>query len=328
MISGSFNSDTEDHPCRSVRIMFYNVENLFNVVDDSLKDDQAFLPDGVMRWNSGRYKKKIDQLYKTIVAAGEWNPPAIVAFCEVEGRSVLEDLIYKTYLSKYNYGILHEDSPDPRGIDVCIIYRRDCVEMVDFSYWVPETDEGTGFTSRSVLCARFVVFTDTLHLIVNHWPSRRGGVLAGEELRLSLASMIREKADSITGQGQGDSKIVVLGDFNCSPGDRVMQALVNPEKAGSSLVNLSESIDDGDHGTYRYKGTWELIDQVIVSENLLTCKKGLFTDASKMTVFKPDFLLEQDQKYPGVKPFSTYSGYLYKGGFSDHLPVLLDINFR
>ena len=117
---------SQDVIIQPVRIMFYNVENLFDIYDDSLKDDNDFLPDGLMRWNLTRYNKKINSLYKTIVAAGEWNPPAVVAFCEVENRKVLEDLVYGTYLSKYNYGIIHEESPDQRGIDVCMIYRNDC----------------------------------------------------------------------------------------------------------------------------------------------------------------------------------------------------------
>ena len=117
--------------------MFYNVENLFDIYDDTLKDDNEFLPDGVMRWNFTRYNKKINSLYKTIVAAGEWNPPAIVALCEVENRKVLEDLIYGTYLSKYNYRIIHEESPDQRGIDVCLIYRKDYAEVIDYRYWIP-----------------------------------------------------------------------------------------------------------------------------------------------------------------------------------------------
>src|ERR1035437_1243584 len=110
---------------QSIRLMSYNIENLFDIYNDSLKDDDAFLPEGLMRWNLTRYNKKINSIYKTIIAAGEWNPPALVAFCEVENRKVLEDLIYGTYLSKYNYRNIHEESPDPRGIDVCLIYRRD-----------------------------------------------------------------------------------------------------------------------------------------------------------------------------------------------------------
>jgi hypothetical protein len=281
-----------------------------------------------MRWNLSRYNKKISSLYKTIVAAGEWNPPAVVAFCEVENRKVLEDLVYGTYLSKYNYRIIHEDSPDARGIDVCLIYRGDIAEVIEYSYWIPSDIKKKDFTSRSILFVKLIFSKDTLNLIVNHWPSRRGGVLAMEDLRLNISSMVRQKADSLMGTNSGGENIVIMGDFNSTPGDGEMKTLTAPVERGKFLVNLSEGIAVEGLGTYRYLGTWEMIDQVIVSDRLLKSTKGLYTDAKMLTVFKPDFLLTKDPRYPGVSPFSTYKGYRYQGGFSDHLPVLLDLKFR
>ncbi len=122
---------------KTERVMFYNVENLFDIYNDSLTDDNSFLPNGLMKWNSARYNKKINSLYKTIMAAGDWEPPAIVAFCEIENRKVLENLIYGTYLSKFKYGIIHEESPDRRGIDVCLIYRKDIANVIHYKYWIP-----------------------------------------------------------------------------------------------------------------------------------------------------------------------------------------------
>jgi predicted extracellular nuclease len=319
---------SQDKLVSSLRFMFYNVENFFDVYDDSLKDDDAFLANGVMRWNSSRYSKKINSLYKTIVAAGEGNPPVVVALCEVENKRVLEDLLNYTYLSRYNYRIIHEESPDPRGIDVCLIYREDYVKLTDYRYWIPVSAGGEVFTSRSVLAARMLVNSDTLHILVNHWPSRRGGVLAGEELRHSIASMIRLKIDSIGVGSHEGPKIIIMGDFNCTPDDRVMQSFIHGERDDGSLVNLSEKFIAGTQGTYKYMGTWEVIDQVIVSERLINCADGLFTDASQLTIFKPDFLLTKDPKYPGFTPFPTYRGYRYHGGFSDHLPLLLDLQLR
>ena len=310
------------------RLMFYNVENLFDIYDDSLKDDNDFLPGGLMRWNFTRYNKKINSLYKTIVAAGEWNPPAVVAFCEVENRKVLEDLVYGTYLSKYNYRIIHEESPDQRGIDVCMIYRKDCAEILDYRYWIPSEIKSEDFTSRSILYTKLVISTDTVHLIVNHWPSRRGGVLAGEGLRMKIAAMVREKADSIMERSPTGARIIILGDFNSTPDDQEMKSLIAPSDSGIFLMNLSESLAVEGLGTYRYMGTWEMIDQVIVSDRLLTSNKGLYTDVKMLNIFKPDFLLRKDPKYPGFTPLSTYRGYRYQGGFSDHLPVLLDLKFR
>ena len=313
---------------QTVRLMSYNVENLFDIYNDTIKDDDDFLPGGLMRWNFTRYNKKINSLYKTIVAAGEWNPPAVVAFCEVENRKVLEDLVYGTWLSKYGYRIIHEESPDLRGIDVCLIYRKDCADIIDYRYWVPSEIKRDDFTTRSVLYAKLVISKDTVHLIVNHWPSRRGGVLAGEDLRMKIAAMVRDKADSIMERDSGGARIILMGDFNCAPDDHVIKTLIISSDSCNSLVNLSERLAGDGLGTYRYKGTWEMIDQVIVSDRLLNCNKGLYTDVKMLSIFKPDFLLRRDPGYPGFIPLSTYRGYRYQGGFSDHLPVILDLKVR
>jgi len=325
IINRGYSQDVGSQP---VRLMFYNVENLFDIYDDTLKDDNDFLPGGLMRWNLTRYNKKINSLYKTIVAAGEWNPPAVVAFCEVENKKVLEDLVYGTYLSKYNYRIIHEESPDQRGIDVCLIFRKDCTDIINYRYWIPSGIKSEDFTSRSILYTKLVIGRDTVHLIVNHWPSRRGGVLAGEDLRMKIAAMIREKADSIIERSSKGAKIIILGDFNSTPDDQEMKSLIAPSESGTFLVNLSERLAVNGQGTYRYMGIWEMIDQVIVSNNLLNCKKGLYTEVNLIRIFKPEFLLCKDPKYPGFTPLSTYRGYRYQGGYSDHLPVLLDLKVR
>ncbi len=319
---------TQDINSQTIRVMFYNVENLFDTVDDTIKDDDDFLPSGIMRWNNTRYNKKINGLYKTIVAAGEWSPPEIIAFCEVENKKVLEDLIYGTYLSKFNYRIIHEDSPDQRGIDVCIIYKKESVKIIDYHYWIPQGIKRDEFTSRSILYAKIIINSDTVHLFVNHWPSRRGGVLAGESMRLKIAAMVREKADSLLGEKYPAAKIIILGDFNSTPDDQEMKVLTSPRNGNNNFVNLSERISEKGVGTYRYSGTWEMIDQVIVSEWFLLCGTGLYTDFDKLRIFNPSFLLTNDPKFPGFTPFSTYRGFRYRGGFSDHLPVLLDLNFR
>jgi exonuclease III len=316
---------TSDKP---VRVMFYNVENLFDIYDDSVKDDNDFLPGGLMRWNSVRYEKKIASLYKTISAAGEWEPPAVVAFCEIENRKVLEDLIFGTWLSKYKWGIVHEESPDLRGIDVCLIYRKDVAEAIVYKYWIPAEKTKGEFTSRSILYTKLAIKNDTLHLIVNHWPSRRGGVLAREDSRLEIADMVRNKVDSISKAGSESARILIVGDFNCTPDDVEIRRLAENNSNRQQLVNMSEGLSKSGSGSYRYQGTWEMIDQIIVSRSLLDCRKGLFTVTDLVKVFKPDFLLMKDPKYPGLVPFSTYRGYRYQGGFSDHLPVIVDLGVR
>jgi predicted extracellular nuclease len=311
-----------------VRLMFYNVENLFDIYDDTLTDDDEFLPGGLRRWNYKRYNTKINSLYKTIIAAGEWQPPAIIAFCEVENRKVLEDLIYKTNLSKYKYDIVHEDSPDERGIDVALIYRKEIVKLVGSSYLKTLAVTGTGFRTRDVLYTSFLINNDTVHLFVNHWPSRRGGVLAGQPQRMKIAAMVRSKIDSLNSKSHGKARIIITGDFNATPDDEVMSILTEKnEESNGSMLNLSERLPPGS-GTYRYKGTWEIIDQFIVSDQLLNKRAAIFTDHDNLRIFSSGFLLKKDLNYPGLSPNSTYYGYRYQGGYSDHLPVLLDLMLR
>lgn len=307
----------------TTRIMFYNVENAFDTSDDTATNDDDFLPDGLFRWNESRYWKKISSLYKTIVAAGEWEPPELVAFCEVENRKVLEDLVHGTYLSKYNYSIVHEDSPDRRGIDVCLIYRKDAVRIAGYKYLKPGSLPDP-FTSRSVLYVKVYSGIDTIHLFVNHWPSRKGGVLAGENLRLTIAEMVKSKIDSLEEKYDGKARIIVTGDFNSTPGDPEIMRLLSFNGRNAKMVNLSENFKDAE-GTYKYLGAWEMIDQMIVSENLLNKGSGCFVENKSLAVFKPEFLIIKDPKYPGTMPFATYRGYKYQGGFSDHLPIILTL---
>lgn len=317
----------------SVTIMFYNTGNFFHPSDDPLTADDDYTPQGDMRWTYSRYKKKISSVYRTIVAAGGWSPPAIVAFCEVENRKVLDDLIYGTYLSKYNYSVIHRDSPDRRGIDVCLIFRKDILDVLGYSWHYLHDTAASDNPTREVLYARFRTGIDTLHVIVNHWPSRRGGVLAAAGMREDIMKTVRELADSISCSHKGRARIVITGDFNAIPGDGVMQSLVKGEGQevntyGPRLVNLSDGPISGASGTYRYMGLWETIDQFIVSGWMLECESGLAADSDSFTVVSQDFLLEKDPVYPGVSPFATYRGYSYQGGYSDHLPVILELTVR
>ena len=202
-----------------------------------------------------------------------------------------------------------------------------------YRYLKPEGVKDEEFRTRSVLYSKWLIDSDTIHLFLNHWPSRRGGVLAGESLRNMIAAMVQEKADSISGSEREKAKIIAAGDFNCTPGDTEVMALCrrsgnDNSGDGSLLVNLSETSASMGLGTYRYIGVWEMIDQVFVSDWFLKCNKGLYTDVGLFRIFNPDFLLRRDPAYPGFIPYSTYRGYKYQGGFSDHLPVILDLRRR
>jgi len=322
---------SQEKTADSYRLLFYNTGNFFDTKDDSLKEDDDFLHDGVMRWNNTRYKQKVNSIYKVITASGSWEPPLLIGLCEVENRKVLGDLVYGTYLSKFDYGIVHYESNDPRGIDLAILYRKNEAKLLRSEAMIPDGYDYKTFTTRYILYSKWQISGDTVHLFFNHWPSRRGGVLPGEPLRMSIAEMICQRSDSISKSCGGKAKIIVAGDFNCTPDDSEMQILtgVNAKKpTATGFTNLTASLAGSIRGTYKYKGAWEMLDQVIVSEWLLRSETGIFTARDFTGIFSPDFLLQKDNSFTGVAPFATYTGYRYSGGFSDHLPVFLDLRLR
>lgn len=327
MLLLSVEGSSQDVNGQNVRIMFYNVENFFDIYDDTATDDDEFLPCSVRRWNFRRYEKKIYALYKTIAAAGGWSPPEVIGLCEVENRKVLEDLVYRTNLSKFNYEILHQDSPDPRGIDVCIIYRKEFIDILDWNCFSPVSKKGSGTSTRSVMYIKLLTVADTIHLFVNHWPSRRGGVLAGEPLRESIADLLRNKIDSLALADGSQIKVIIMGDLNSTPADDAVRRLTEPYDSGLLMENITEN-QGNFKGTYRYQGIWELLDQVLVSGWLRDCPGGIFTNKEMFSVTETGFLLKKDPVYPGLSPFSTWKGYRYQGGFSDHLPVVLELKVR
>ncbi len=312
----------------SLRFVFYNVENLFDTKDDTLTDDNEFLPSGSRHWTEYRYRKKLSSLYKVLAAAGEWEPPALAGFCEIENRRVLYDLIYDTWLSKYNYRIITGETEDRRGIRNGIIYRQDKLKLLNASSLGQERFAPGSFKSRKILYARFLAGKDTIHIFLNHWPSRRGGALAESSLRGVLSSELGSRLDSIYSKSGDKCIIIVAGDFNCTPEDQEIIDLCagsGMEGRYTRLVNLTKQFSVSGTGSYKYRGHWEMIDQVLVSKGMLDSSTGLFTGEKFVRIFNPEFLLMKDESYPGFMPFPTFRGFRYTGGFSDHLPLILDL---
>ncbi len=312
-------------------VMFYNVENLFDVTDDSLKNDNEFLPEGSYHWTYNRMKEKISRVYKVIVAAAEGHLPAIIGLCEIENRFVLEQLIYHTPLLKMEYKIVHHESPDRRGIDVALLYRPDLFKVIDDKAIPVTLPDNPAFVTRDILYVKGLANrTDTLHVFVNHWPSRYGGQAQSEPKRIAAAKTLNRAVDSIH-HVNPKSKIVITGDFNDNPFDRSIQVgLMNGSVRGSGpgaiLINLSEKqCRSHTTGTLKYRGEWACFDQFIISEALINDCTGLCADEDSYSIFAPDFLSEEDQYYSGKRPFRTYLGRRYHGGFSDHYPVMLDL---
>ncbi len=302
-------------------VMFYNVENLFDTVDDTTKDDDEFLPEGSRRWTEKRYWQKINALSRVIVASGEWELPALIGLSEVENEKVVSDLAFRSILSGAGYRVIHRESPDARGIDLALLYRSDIVRVADSRSWMPEEMEGEVFNSRNLLYAKTVIGKDTVHLILCHWPSRRGGSLAAGDIRQSIAKLVRFKTDSLQASSGDTASIIVMGDFNAAPGDPVIRIIADDY----SLVNYAEDTAEKGIGSYRYQGRWELIDQIFVSGSMTDPERKIYADPLSFRVFDAPFLLADDSDYPGKKPFPTYSGFRWSGGYSDHLPVMITV---
>ena len=309
-----------------IRVVFYNVENLFDTFDDPAINDDEFTPDGEKRWSYYRYKEKLNNIAKTIIAVGGWEPPAVVGLCEVENFQVLLDLITKTPLEKFGYQIIHENSTDRRGIDNALLYRPEKLDKVSHQF-IRVTADSNLFT-RDILHAQFAFLTDTIHFFVNHWPSRFGGKEFSEGKRILVAHTLRSNIDSLV-TINSNVKILIMGDFNDEPGDnslaKILKALPSPnEFRHDQLYNLSYADYRSGKGTLVYKEidyTWFLFDQMIASGALLE-GNGLLTLGLKNHIFMTSWLLKND------KPSRTYQGPIYRGGFSDHLPIFIDLYYK
>jgi len=314
----------------SYRIMFFNTENLFDTKDDTLTNDDEFLPEGERHWNNYRFYKKLNNTARVIIAVGEWQLPAIVGLCEIENRYVLNQLVFETPLKNFDYRIIHRESPDWRGIDVAMLYRPE-VFTPDTFFVIPvlfSFDPESRTRDILYVKGRFNN-NDTIHFFMNHWPSRYGGYMETAAKRDHAALLLRNRVDSLF-RINPHSKIVIMGDFNDGPSDKsirgVLKAQPDLPDVQPCLVNLmAPYAQDKSSGTLKYRESWDVFDQVIISSYLLTADSGMVVKNSKAYIYNKDFLMEEDNRYLGKKPFRTYFGFKYQGGYSDHLPVYVDL---
>lgn len=317
----------------SLLLLFYNVENLFDTIDDPFTQDNEFTPKGLRRWNGYRYKKKLNNTYKALASIGGWQLPDVIGLCEIENRRVLNHLIYKTPLYRSQYQVIHRDSPDTRGIDVALLYRQGRFNPFHSEWLQIFYRPGGSPASREILyVAGTSPSNDTLHLFVTHWPSRYRGVMKTNPKRMAAAKRIRAKVDSIL-HHQPHSNILIMGDLNDNPTDISLTKGLRsqaPEKGQqATLLNLMANYKstNGIHGTQKHRGHWNYFDQIIVSRSLFQKDNALQVKSQRAFIHQPEFLLEKDQKYFGYLPYRTYIGPRYRGGFSDHLPVYCFITY-
>jgi len=292
-------------------VAFYNVENLFDTIDGP-NDDAEFLPNSKSEWITKRYNEKLSHIRQVL---NDMNKPIIAGFGEIENANVVRDIL-KNQKSYKNYGVVHYDSKDARGIDVGMIYDSCKLKLVQSGYVryiLPGEKEPT---SRDIVWAKFSVKKEKLFVMVNHWPSRRGGVEQSEAKRYKAAESAKTFIDSVLNTDK-NAKIIFMGDLNDYPSDKAPQLI---SKTLQPMI-VKESGKFG--GTYNYKNEWEIIDHIMVSEGLKsTGKLKVVPNSGKINSFP--YLLEE---YKGqIVPFRTYAGTKYLGGYSDHLPVSIEIS--
>lgn len=298
-----------------------NCENLFDCRHDSLKQDTEFLPDGAYHWTRSRYWRKLNRVGQTVISCGEnndttkggnaWKLPDLVALCEVENDSVLFDLTRRSLLRKARYEYVMTSSPDERGIDVALLYSPFSFRLLSHHSVRIRHVAGMKPTRDLLYASGLVASGDTLHVVVAHLPSRRGGEALTRPYRKQVARQICEVVDSVR-QRAPNAMIVVAGDFNDYAASESVSIVC---ASGMQDVSAQAVGSNGAKGTYRYRGSWGSLDHIIVSESMASRLRSCRINDSP-------FLLAEDEKYGGVQPRRNYLGPRYLNGFSDHLPLV------
>ena len=300
-------------------VAFYNLENLFDLNDDPHTNDNDFLHTSVKKWTPKRYQNKLRKLGFAISNIGRRETgkhPAIVGLAEVENAKVIEDLIASKHLEGCNYSYIHYDSLDERGIDVALLYdnRAFFVQHSETFTILLTDDDGSPDYTRDILLVSGLLDKEHIHIIVNHWSSRREGEKETEHKRIASSDKAGEIISTIRANNS-DAKIIVIGDFNDDPSNNSIKRLVD----GYDLHNPMETLRSFNRGTTNHKRQWNLFDQIFFSTNFFKSTRDKF-EFSTANIFDEDFLKLLNGKYKGT-PYRTYVGKRYKGGYSDHFPV-------
>ena len=315
-------------------VAFWNFENLFDIYNDPETHDDEFTPEGIKKWNETKYQKKLSNLERVIfdMAAINKDYPVVFGVSEIENRSVLEDLVSQPKLKGANYRICHFDSPDARGVDVAFLYRADVFKLEGCDNIKLNVPELPNFRTRDLVVMWGTIEGEPFYFLVSHWPSRLGGKEASQFKRDACAKQIREIKDSLL-QANPATKVVVMGDFN---DDATDASLVKVMGAKGKLKEL----ETGDFfnpyfqmlkaglGTLAYQDSWNLFDNICVTENLVNGTYGnlRLIKGKKFygNIFTRPDMLQQEGQYKGY-PLRTFVTNNFQNGFSDHFPVYIYI---
>ncbi|MDR1719126.1 MAG: endonuclease [Dysgonamonadaceae bacterium] len=314
------------------RVMSYNVENLFDTYDDPEKDDAEFLPEGVRHWTYGRYLNKLNNLSRVITSAGEWDAPVIIGLYEVENEQAVSDLVRNSPLRNQQYRFVITDSEDARGIDIAMLYQRDRFKYLAHQSYRVRFPANPQKKTRDILHVTGIVPSrDTLDVFLCHFPSRRGGEVQSEPDRIQTASILRSKVDSVV-RIRKDANIILMGDFNDEPFNKSIFEILrakpySEDMQPGDLCNLFYHFSkQNNKGTYKFGKFWNMLDQLIVSVNLLDRNRSFHVLPESAVIFQRDFMMVDDDKNGGKRPKKTYNGMRHEGGFSDHLPIIVDFS--
>ncbi len=292
--------------------IFWNVENFYDWINDSSKVDD-FHYRGKMRWSYNRYIEKRNLLAKVLLDFSYPDYPTFIGLVEVENRFVLNQLVYKTPLVKGDYGIVHKDSPDFRGIDVALLYRKALFRPIKSIFYPLLSSCGDTIKTREILyCKGILRGTDTLHILVNHWPSKYSGERVSKKNRSIASVRLHSICDSIL-FADSFSNIIVCGDFNDIEEVKIFDDL----KELLVKVKLVSKY----RGTIKFRGNWQEIDMFFISNNIFNKYQKPDINPNYVESHCVDYLMEKDVRYTHLKPYRTYIGPRYKGGISDHLPI-------
>ena len=307
-------------------IAFYNLENLFHTIDDAGTLDDDFTPGGFKKWTPKRYKKKVYKLANTISKIGfesTKKAPSLIGVAEVENELVIQDLINSGPLQNTDYGFVHYDSPDERGIDTALMYDRNHFEVLNSKpiTLMVYSLEGQRDLTRDILYVKGKLNGELVHVFVNHWPSRRTGEIETDYKRLEAARTIKNEMAKIEEQFENPNYII-MGDFNDDPDSKSIQLLMKE----TNLYNPMEKLSSPIRGSANYRRSWSMFDQIMLSHNFFNYEKGTHSFAHA-NIFDDHLLREWKGKYKGT-PFRTYAGRKYLGGYSDHFPVYVQLKFN
>ena len=313
-------------------VAFYNIENLFDTIDTPGINDSDFTPEGPKQWDSQKYWEKIDRLSEVISKLGQHENiqgPAIIGLCELENRSVIEDLVNSERIKHLNYQIVHYESPDNRGMDVALLYQPGCFKVTNTRSVSLKIngDKETKLNTRDQLVVSGLLDNEAVHFIVSHYPSRFGGEARSRYLRIAAAKLSRSIFEEIM-EAHPNDKVIIMGDFNDDPINDAIKKHLNAHgktrrlKKGE-LYNPMEPLYKQGIGTLAYRGQWNLFDQIIITPNFLG-KNNKGYRYHSVRIYNEAFLIMDEGQYKGY-PFRSYIGNQYIGGYSDHFPVYIVI---